>query len=103
MKNKTQHTPGPWKVVKNEDFIRVDVPTDGITCGTIFESCRGEGEEQNLADAHLIASAPELKAALLALLEMVTDSRTHGPEVLRAANALAKSEGKPAVNEKNRD
>jgi hypothetical protein len=62
----TKHTPGPWKVVKTDDHIsrpkdfRVDGPT------YTANSCCGCSDTGNmvLADARLIAAAPELLDAL---------------------------------------
>src|SRR5262249_27092401 len=45
------------------------------------------------ANAHLIAAAPAMYEALESLLNMVTDNRTHGDEVFKAAEVLAKARG----------
>lgn len=59
----TPHTPGPWKLEREPDeilgeLIRVQTPLGPV--------CTLVGDE---ADAHLIAAAPDLLAALSALFE----------------------------------
>lgn len=51
---------------------------------------------ENLDNARLMACAPRLLEALEKLLDMVTDGRLHGPEVLAAAEALHEVEGDPS-------
>ena len=46
-----------------------------------------------IADARLIAAAPDLLEACQGLLDMITDNRLHGPEVFFAADAIAKAGG----------
>lgn len=93
----TTHTPGPWKF--NEDPSGLVIEPDKYTSGTpyvAFLDARGTRDEKTrYANARLIAAAPALLAALDHLLEMVTDSRLHGPEVLAAARAIAAAKGTP--------
>lgn len=65
------HTPGPWKVFTTTDGRKVvgvgEMTGDGITdCG--FGVWR-QGSDECLANARLIAAAPDLLAALLAYHE----------------------------------
>ena len=50
-------------------------------------------EDKQKANAILIATAPKLLKALEGLLDMVTDNRTHGPEVDAAADVIYKARG----------
>ena len=72
MTNQTQvqHTRGPWKVASDEGIVRIEADDDG-------ECTIAEIDTENtehiiaLADARLIASAPDLLAALEAGLEHI--------------------------------
>ena len=94
---KTPHTPGPWVTRKSElsrpESKRVDIVT---TTGDFSPSfVAGDALPE---DARLIASAPELLSALVALLEQAdlgeVDEET-APIVEAARAAIAKAtEGK---------
>ena len=68
----TQHTPIPWKLSVHENIVYNDAkPDDIVICGSI----------RSKYDAHLIAAAPDMLAALeecLLLLEREFDE--HGTE-----------------------
>jgi hypothetical protein len=96
-----QHTPGPWNALKKRGrgFV-VDVPCGGFEFGyRVAEVHVGEKPDSEIvANAHLIAAAPEL---LEALKEIAPDYAPHvGCEcdqcapILRAFAALAKAEGR---------
>ena len=58
---KTEHTPGPWKIIKNTTNNDI-----GIKCdlgGVIVKTISGYSESEANANAALIAAAPELLAA----------------------------------------
>lgn len=94
-------TPGPWKVGRaNQHLVMV---ADGRSVG--LEICRAkafvsEYREQSLANARLIAAAPEMYEALK-LAEITTNELCAGQhpenacwEILHAIRAaLAKAEG----------
>lgn len=69
----TQHTPGPWKAVRNASFWEVVTPPPGQTLDQANEYSPslayvwGEGEEQAEANARLIAAVPDLLEALKAM------------------------------------
>jgi hypothetical protein len=112
---KTKATPGPWKVDE------LGVITCGIrgACETVAETmyCRwlnsqayaaseprkdfdkaewcGKQAETARANGFLIAAAPDLLGACRGLLDMITDNRTHGPEIDTACAAIAKAEAIP--------
>lgn len=97
----TKFTPGPW----TEDISRSCVVGPlGVTvahCGQAMTSC-ADGSywiraEESSANAHLIAAAPELYAALQACCEEAFDTETTTArmvEIRRTARAaLAKARG----------
>ena len=98
-----KHTKGPWKtdgngiVTGGPDFCTSICETPVILWRT---GSGGTGIKNQLkqisvaqANAHLIAASPELLEALENLLDMVTDMRTHGPEIEAAADVIYKARG----------
>ena len=71
---KAQHTPGPWKLGKRlpEGSISIDADDHQMlaTCVWVMSDAEflGETSPECEANAHLIAAAPELLAALEELL-----------------------------------
>lgn len=102
MSNETQWTPGPWCVHTHaerhgpdEKFYWVvsneDQPCDYIACS---DGDVGIDVDRALADAHLIAAAPELYGALAMMVEMVERDGFGEDAVLDCAiAALAKARG----------
>lgn len=92
MRNHTQHTPGPWRIgtappngeqtIGNLSGMMVAVATSGGTMRA----------PETLANAHLIAAAPELLAALQGLLQALPSATTH-PAIKAARAAIAKATG----------
>ena len=86
----SNHTPGPWEVMIDDagfiDFYRIDA--NGETVG---EALLGE------ADARLIAAAPDLLAALQALVVLDDGNRSElwcwSEEFEAARAAIAKATG----------
>ena len=64
-KRETQHTPGPWTVVRNDNTKRART---FITGETTVACLVRQGLPSDEANARLIAAAPDLLAALEALL-----------------------------------
>ena len=58
----------------------------------IIATMHGNKQQQN-ANAALIATSPMLLEACRGLLDMITNNRLHGPEVIFAADAIAAAEG----------
>ena len=86
METKLKATPGPWTIGSNSDIaqeVSIDAmrgdPDIGCTQWEAFAVCYGEfdrpdlGMEKALANARLIAAAPDLYAALEELLYARTD------------------------------
>lgn len=67
-----EHTPGPWEV--NDDRFWVRSTQTGSIVATVEKDLHHKGEQA--ANAHLIASAPELLEALVSLLD-VSDFATN--------------------------
>lgn len=95
----TTHTPGPWRV----DIFRYNapgreaVPTIVTPADAIAEACPlwcpDDREAERLANARLIAAAPDLLAACQAALSQLTEEREEYLQAdidqLRAAIATA--------------
>ena len=85
---KAKHTKSPWEVKNQWGYIRIHSEDDGV--------CRIDGMgSQEKANAHLIASAPDLLDALKALMVTEHMLRDQNCEVMRNAKlAIKKAEGK---------
>lgn len=85
------YTPGPWRFDDDRDGYsgRVCVfGADGslIVCTGDMETC----DYQDILDAHLIAAAPEMLAALETIWQELVNEYGNGPEYIAAAIAKAK-------------
>ena len=60
---KTKHTPGPWKLAMHATAYRAVESTHTAPAAVVCE-IKTPGIENPIANAHLIAAAPELLAAL---------------------------------------
>ena len=78
----TKHTPGPWHVPK--DIPGPDKWMVADCCGIIRRST-----DEEKANAHLIAAAPDMLAALKQIME----EGITGPSCDAARAAIAKAEG----------
>ncbi len=107
----SEHTPGPWEVGGPYPGVSVIVCTDpGVSQGPdpeppvydpicILDSrIDGEPDPRTVADARLIAAAPDLLAALKGLRDVVHDFLTHKEQetcstyIKAAEAAIAKAE-----------
>jgi hypothetical protein len=90
------HTPGPW-IVDLEYRVDAEGNMDGAdqvcaeTGHTVAFISTGMHEDEHHANAHLIAAAPEMYAALKAMLEQ---KGFYGGVFDRARAAIAKAEGR---------
>ena len=64
----SKHTPGPWHIDWHQRY-GINVPHKHIAMVSCFQSKEGDWEE-NEANAHLIAAAPELLEALRMWMEI---------------------------------
>jgi hypothetical protein len=81
------HTPGPWTIIKGTRFARIEA-------GPVLI----HGNDRNLANIALIASAPDLLAALEDITAAFQDFRDmegleERPEVEAALLAIARARG----------
>lgn len=97
----TQHTPGPWTI----KFFRSIEPNHALICAedwhdfasVVVRFCGDDTDDATgLANARLIAAAPEL---LEALKELLDEARTNmrggkGHLIDKARSAIAKAEGR---------
>lgn len=92
------HTPGPWAYDADSKEVFADCEEHG--CGWIAlvngndSQDRILPDEMRLANARLIAAAPELLEALRALLDRVLENGGFGSIVEAAGEAIAKAEGR---------
>lgn len=98
----SQHTPGPWRVIIDDDGNPLSgrpgvFASDELDCGIVhwdgfvqeyWRSARGDKEIH--ANARLIAAAPELLAALEAVLDSSGARGTY--HALRYADAVEAAE-----------
>ena len=96
MENKTQHTPGPWRMGKRA-YDRAIYGQQGAEVASMLDLFHTPAE--SLANARLIAAAPDLLAALRAVMACPDLSRNDWDHdtmaVLRQSlAAIAKAEGR---------
>ena len=104
--SETKHTPGPWEVSwdkygKESEIHGKSELNDGPICIIPHDDVTESGAEEQLANARLIAAAPELLEALKALIENVGScicyDQSEGECLAKAwkmaAVAIAKAEG----------
>jgi hypothetical protein len=97
----TKHTPGPWV---QAEYSKLDIVANGDTfIATARDGLNGIARERAIANARLIAAAPELLAALESLVaEYEPNIKTFATDAPRKAKwqsalvAIAKATGEQA-------
>lgn len=92
----TKFTPGPWRIDGPDCFGDFNILHDGDSLAVAAVVSNMRYADEIAGNAHLIAAAPELYAALAdmtELLERVGDSRKDAPFIDAANAALAKARG----------
>lgn len=94
--SKAKHTPGPWtsQVGKARENLIVD--EIGFIIASVNQFAESFGDKQDDANAHLIAAAPDLLAALKMLHDVVDEQVDSAVVVVPlgyARAAIAKAEG----------
>jgi hypothetical protein len=75
----TQHTPGPWFYLKGDEWSHSvvtyhgELPDGSQSCWTVA-GINKQREPEHQANAHLIAAAPELLAALLDVQKRIKEA-----------------------------
>lgn len=94
--NTATHTPGPW-VVDDEDGASLVVRSRNLTGPAVCKVYVPDEAptDQQESNAHLIAAAPEMLAALRLVLHH--DGRLTGADFTQIQAAIAHAEGVPAT------
>lgn len=95
-----KHTPGPWSIITSETCdLYAGIESDDFSIVVIGYpeedddgGVRGKTPEEALANAHLIAAAPELLEALIELRNFYIEMTGLPPVAANAAIAKAKGE-----------
>lgn len=93
----SKHTPGPWAVKFSKYESDVLLVQAGMPSNRVLARFGGEDEpldEAAMADAALIAAAPDLLNALRGLMAWCAGDVLDLPEVNAARAAIAKAEGR---------
>jgi len=89
-----RHTPGPWEVFDmglSDGRLTIGAEEKTI-CDTLNDML--DSEDEHIANAYLIAAAPELYAAACDVVADFEESVSRYPSLLRLAAAIAKAEGR---------
>ena len=85
------HTQGPWAIT--DDFIGVYDQQGRCVADMDSEGAPEIGYDESLANARLIAAAPDMLAALEDAVEALTEARYYPSELERFRAAIAKAKG----------
>lgn len=93
------HTPGPWLIKKRHDEPEysnsiLSVEADGKDFVDSVATLYGCEDPEKLANARLIAAAPELLQALQNLVSDIDDGTVYGQRLAQAHAAIANATGK---------
>lgn len=92
--SEAKHTQGPWQV---SNWYSTSGQSCGISNGILgVAAVYGTGRTEAEANARLVASAPELVAAVRALLTYFSTKTDDAPCVVAARAAVAKALGEAA-------
>ena len=96
MTDQPKWTPGPWAVERNKrtwGWVDVVGPSLGVGGPTQATDLTLADEVKRIAEAHLIAAAPDLYAALDGMLGLLDAGSLYEPQAYAARTALAKARG----------
>jgi hypothetical protein len=88
----SKHTPGPWSIGKpamHRDYPYIVAPNGVVVCNVKSSMNRPQAK----VDACLIAAAPELLAALKAILGNNDTDAIREPDFIAAVAAIARATG----------
>jgi hypothetical protein len=96
----TQHTPGPWAIYRGTPQTYADIYAanwHGLAKVVVRLDGKGKDNAKGLANARLIAAAPDLLAASVRSLAIIEDFETSFKVTLKEGNllraAIAKAKG----------
>ena len=96
----SKHTPGPWKVgMAFDNYGETEIAIEHMTpAGNLVVAVALGGLQGQDANARLIAAAPDLLAALQAIVKSLVDQDDegmieHAQQMIDARAAIAKSTG----------
>ena len=87
----TAHTEGPWHVAEDDANGQAVVSSQHTEIATCWHHCVGSIEQQMRSNALLIAAAPDLLAACVALLDDGHSFESEGMARDAARAAIAKA------------
>jgi sugar (pentulose or hexulose) kinase len=87
----SQHTPAPW-MIDGDISTAIDISNGSARIAMIDEQSEIE-ESELIANAHLIAAAPDLLQALKDLLQATPETYDNRHERIAAQDAIDKAEG----------
>ena len=96
MTDQPKWTKGPWAVERNKrtwGWVDVVGPSLGVGGPTQATDLTLADEVKRIAEAHLIAAAPDMYAALDGLLGLLDAGSLYEPQAYAARAALAKARG----------
>ena len=87
----TNHTPGPWRT--GTKILDAVFAGDRPICGPAYTMCK---DDERMANARLIAAAPDLLAALEGAIRLIDETWAgcERPELIAARATLAKARAK---------
>jgi hypothetical protein len=92
-------TPGPWEIVRNEEFDKVlNIHTkQGSPIVNVAAGFSWRNADEGSANANLISAAPDMYEALMMVVSYLGDSQTweEGESILfhHVSKALTKADG----------
>lgn len=100
----SKHTPGPWRVIIDDTggpfsgWPSVEAPDEidaavVLRAGFAQEFNQPFSQREALANAHLIAAAPDLLKALKGMVDYVKNGNRYREHIDAAFEAILKSEG----------
>lgn len=89
----TAHTPGPWCVIAHGGYLHISTDSPNPWPIVDVKSAQTELDDEERANARLIASAPELLGALEEVMSSDPDMPSHEATMDAAEAAIAKAKG----------
>lgn len=87
--SETKHTPGPWHVYKGHGLY-----VDSSSAGSVCKVAEKRASEQQVANAHLIAAAPDMLEALIIALPWLSENEVPSLVAKKIAEAaIRKAKG----------